>query len=187
MIYNILNLNNINSVQVHLTKGSTLSRSESKPQPKRQRGAPTNEISFSDNDHARFTFPHSDALVIDLRVNRYSIEQILINQGSNYEIMYYKTFLKLGLKDGDLKPADYPLFDFNANLEYPLGNIVLPIRASTKTLDVKFLVVKLSSSYNIIMGRMRLHTMKVVLSTNHQLLQFPTEHDIEQIRDLKNQ
>ena len=108
-----------------------------------------------------------------MRENQYSNEWIAINPGSTSEIVYYKTFLKLGQKDEDFKLEDYPLFGFNASPKYPLSKIVLPVRAGTKTLDVEFLVVKLLSSYNIIMSQMWLHVMKAIPNTYHQLLWFP--------------
>ena len=78
--------------------------------------------------------------------------------------------------------APHPLFGFNANPEYSLGKIRLPVRAGSQTVDVEFVVVKLPSPYNLIMRRTWLHTIQVIPSTYHQLLRFPTEHGIEQIR-----
>ncbi|GMP89682.1 hypothetical protein CsSME_00041148 [Camellia sinensis var. sinensis] len=49
-------------------------------------------------------------------------------------------------------------------------------------MDVKFLVIKLPSPYNLIMGRTWLHAIQAMPSTYHQLLRFPTVHGIEQIR-----
>jgi len=112
-------------------------------------------------------------------MNRFTVERVLIDQGSTSEIMYYKTFVILGFTDSDLLPAGYPFFGFNANPEYPLGKITLPVRAGTKSVDVEFLVVKLPSPYNLIMGWTWLHTMRAVPSTYHQLLRFPTEYGLE--------
>ncbi|XP_028086960.1 uncharacterized protein LOC114287716 [Camellia sinensis] len=142
----------------------------------------TGRISFNDSDLVRVTHPYTDPLVIELRVNRFTIERVLIYRGSTSEIMYYKTFFKLGFTDSDLSPADYPLFGFNANREYSLGKITLPVRVGTRSLDVEFLVVKLHWTYNLIMDRAWLHTMQAVPRTYHQLLRFPTEYGIEQIR-----
>ncbi|XP_028115876.1 uncharacterized protein LOC114313666 [Camellia sinensis] len=110
-------------------------------------------ISFDDTDLVGVTLPHTDPLVISLRINRFTIECVLIDQGSTSEVMYYKTFIKLGFTDLDLSLADYSLFGFNPNPEYSLGKITLPVRAGTRTVDVEFLVVKLPSLYNLIMGR----------------------------------
>ncbi|XP_028086772.1 uncharacterized protein LOC114287581 [Camellia sinensis] len=113
----------------------------------------TGRISFDDSDLVRVTHPYTDSLVIELHVNRFTIERVLIDQGSTSEIMYYKKNFKLGFTDSDLSPADYPLFGFNANREYSLGKITLPVRAGTRSIDVEFLVVKLYSPYNLIMDR----------------------------------
>ncbi|XP_028116198.1 uncharacterized protein LOC114313965 [Camellia sinensis] len=96
--------------------------------------------------------------------------------------MYYKMFLKLDFMDSNLLPSAYPLFGFKVNPEYPLGKVTVAIRTGTKTLDMEFLVVKLPSSYNIIMRRTWLHAIQAVSSTYHQLLRFPTQHGIKQIR-----
>ncbi|XP_028127329.1 uncharacterized protein LOC114323854 [Camellia sinensis] len=142
----------------------------------------TGRISFDDSDLIRVTLLHTNPLIIELSINRFTIERVLIGQGSTSEIMYYKTFVKLGFTNSDLSPADYPLFGFNANPEYPLGKITLPVRAGTISVDVEFQVVKLPSPDNLIMGRTWLHTMQAVSSTFHQLLRFLTEYGIEQTR-----
>ncbi|XP_028125177.1 uncharacterized protein LOC114322123 [Camellia sinensis] len=116
-------------------------------------------ISFDDSDLVEVTHPRIDLLVIELCVNRFTIECVLVDQGSTSEIMYYKTFLKLGFTDSDLFSVDYPLLSFNANPEYPLAKITLPVQAETRSVGVEFLVVKLPSPYNLIMGRTWLHTM----------------------------
>ncbi|XP_028085141.1 uncharacterized protein LOC114286215 [Camellia sinensis] len=116
-------------------------------------------ISFDDTNLERWILPHDDALVIELHMNRFIVKRVLIDQGNTSEIMYYKTFPKLSFTDSDLQPAEYPFFDFNANLEYPIGKITLPVRAGTRSIDMELLVVKLSLPYNIIMGRTWLHAM----------------------------
>ncbi|XP_028123312.1 uncharacterized protein LOC114320357 [Camellia sinensis] len=174
MIYNLPS-----SAEVHIIQ---LQPGLPKPITPAKRPYETSRISFDDTDLDRVTLPHADPLVIELRVNRFTVERVLIDQGSTLEIMYYKTFVKLGFTDSDMLPVDYPLFGFNANPEYPMGKITLAVLAGTRSVDVEFLVVKLSSPYNLIMGRTRLNSMQAVPITYHQLLLFPTEYSIEQIR-----
>ncbi|XP_028053926.1 uncharacterized protein LOC114258218 [Camellia sinensis] len=109
-------------------------------------------IIFNDSDLIGVTLPHSDPLVIELHVNRFVVERVFIDQGGTSEVMYYETFVKLDFNQSDLSPAPHPLFGFNVNPEYPLGKIILPVRVGSRTMDVEFLVVKLPSPYNIIMG-----------------------------------
>ncbi|XP_028054373.1 uncharacterized protein LOC114258601 [Camellia sinensis] len=167
------------SVEVHTVQSQP---SVPKPITPTKRPYETRRISFDDIDLAGVTLPHTDPLVVELRMNKFTVQRILIDQRSTSEIMYYKTFVKLDFTDSDLLPADYPLFDFNANPEYPLGKITLLVQASARSVDVEFLVVKLPSPYNLIMGITWLHTMQAMPSTYHQLLRFPTEYGIEKIR-----
>ena len=50
------------------------------------------------------------------------------------------------------------------------------------TKDVNFLVVDCSSSYNAIIGRPTLNSWKVVTSTYHLSVKFPTEHGVGQVQ-----
>ncbi|XP_028126322.1 uncharacterized protein LOC114323059 [Camellia sinensis] len=173
MIYSLPSSDEIQTVQ--------LQPSHYRPITPAKRPYETGRISFDDADLVGVTLPHIDPLVIKLHINRFTIERVLIDQGSTSEIMYHNAFVKLGLMDLDLLPADCPLFGFNANPEYPLGKITLPVRASTRSVDVEFLVVKLPSPCNLIIGRTWLHIMQAAPSTYHQLLRFSIECKIEQI------
>ena len=51
---------------------------------------------------------------------------------------------------------------------------MLPVLAGPINLQTEFIVVQASSPYNAIMGRDWLHRMKVIPSTLHQKLRFPT-------------
>ena len=51
------------------------------------------------------------------------------------------------------------------------------------TKDVNFLVIDCSSSYNAIIGRPTLNNWKVVTSTYHLLVKFPTEYGVGQVQE----
>ena len=52
--------------------------------------------------------------------------------------MYYETFKQLKLEDKDLAPATSPLIGFNSIPEWPVGKIILPVKAGTMTKQVEF-------------------------------------------------
>ncbi|XP_028096259.1 uncharacterized protein LOC114296182 [Camellia sinensis] len=148
MIYSLLLLTSIHAIQSQEPQPCP-----SKPSIPAKRPHRTGKISFDDTDLDGVIFSHDDPLDIELRVNKYTVERILIDQGSTPEIIYYKMFVKLSFTESDLLPAEYPLFGFNANPEYPLGKVKVAARVGTRTLEVEFLVVKLPSPYNLIMER----------------------------------
>uniref|UniRef100_A0A2N9IJH3 Retrotransposon gag domain-containing protein n=1 Tax=Fagus sylvatica TaxID=28930 RepID=A0A2N9IJH3_FAGSY len=56
--------------------------------------------------------PHSDALVVTLRIGDFDVKRILIDPGSLVEIMYESLFRGLGLEKKDLSPTEGPLRAF---------------------------------------------------------------------------
>ena len=88
-----------------------------------------------------------------------------------------------------MRPApssELPLVGFGGMKVQPVGTISLSVvvgaypRQITK--DVNFLVVDCSSSYKAIIGRSTLNSWRVVTSTYHISIKFPTEHGVEQVQ-----
>lgn len=78
----------------------------------------------------------------------------------------------MGLAEADLQPCSVPLIGFSGASVWPLGRITLPVTAGTRTFNMEFVVVKMSSPYNAIVGRNWLHKMEAVASTFHQVMHF---------------
>uniref|UniRef100_A0A2N9GWL5 Reverse transcriptase domain-containing protein n=1 Tax=Fagus sylvatica TaxID=28930 RepID=A0A2N9GWL5_FAGSY len=125
--------------------------------------------------------PHNDPLVITLRIGNYDVKRVLVDQGSFVEVMYQDLYEKLGLGEVDLTSFTSPIFGFSGEPTVPLGKTILPTLASPINLQTEFIVVKASSPYNAIMGHDWLHRMKVVPSTLHQNLRFPTKDGIMEL------
>ncbi|XP_028061434.1 uncharacterized protein LOC114264895 [Camellia sinensis] len=144
--------------------------------------SPLCTISFTRKDLEGIQHPHIDALIITVGIGkRFEVKRVLVDQGSAADILYYDLFRKLGLSEQHLTPTAAPLVGFNSQPEWPLGRIVLPVVAGTKTLQIEFLVINTPSPYNAILGRPWIHQIEAVPSTYHQLIRFPTEHGVEQI------
>ena len=52
---------------------------------------------FTKADLERVQHPHSDPLVIQLRMNGYDVKMILVDIGSSVEVIYYNLFKQLEL------------------------------------------------------------------------------------------
>ncbi|GFY94866.1 hypothetical protein Acr_10g0002510 [Actinidia rufa] len=66
-------------------------------------------VTFSRTDLERVQHPHSDLLVVQLRIGGYDVKRILVDTGSSVEVMYYDLFKQLKLPQDQLKPARAPL------------------------------------------------------------------------------
>lgn len=142
------------------------------PASKKFRRIPSRQITFYDSDLDRLTFPHNDALVVSLQLKDCTIRRILNDQESSAEIIYYSLFKDTGLAETDLQPCTVLLISFSGAPVWPLGGITLPVTAGTRTINVEFVVVKVLSPYNAIVGRNWLHKMEAVASTCHQVVHF---------------
>ena len=138
-------------------------------------GVQERTISFSDSDLKNVRLLHNDPLVITLRIGNYDVQRVLIDHGSFAEVMYQDLYEKLSLGETDLASFTSLIFGFSRESTISLRKIVLPVLVGPINLQTEFIVVKASSPYNAIMERDWLHRMRVVPSTLHQKLRFPTK------------
>uniref|UniRef100_A0A2N9FEF2 Retrotransposon gag domain-containing protein n=1 Tax=Fagus sylvatica TaxID=28930 RepID=A0A2N9FEF2_FAGSY len=95
------------------------------PRPLRKESV--EQIVFTDQDLERVQLPHSDALVITLRIREFNIKRILIDPGSSAEIMYEPLFRGLGIGAKDLNCTEGPLYGFSGKTVVPSGKCHNPI------------------------------------------------------------
>ena len=142
-------------------------------------------ITFSEEDLSSYPI-YSDPLVITAQVGEWEIRRILVDPGSSSEILYKRAFLQMEFKLDQLRLVRDPLVGFDGIVIHSEGLIRLPLtvgsgsRKSQVTLD--FLVVDVPSTYNMILGRSRLSSLRVVPSTYRMVLKFPTPGGIGKVR-----
>ena len=85
------------------------------------------------------------------------MHQVLVDNGSSADILYYPTFQQMGIDRERLIPKNAPLVCFGGTRVFPLGMVTLSIMVGDYpqqiTKDVTFLVVNCLSAYNAILGR----------------------------------
>ena len=143
-------------------------------------------IKFSEEDTRRLYHLYDDALVISIRVKDYNTHQVLDDNRSSADILYYLTLLQMRINKERLVPNNAPLVDFGGTKVYPLGAIMLPVTVGDYpeqiTKDVTFLIVDCLSAYNSILGQPTFNSWKALTSTYHIMIKFPTEYRSESTR-----
>ncbi|XP_073129305.1 uncharacterized protein [Henckelia pumila] len=123
-------------------------------------------LSFSDKDLENPRGTHNDALIISATISNFWVKKILVDSGSSADIIFHDAFVKLGISNAQLTPVNTPLVGFSGEIVEALGEVMLPLslgsypKRSTKM--VKFLVVKVSSAYNVILGRPSVMTQVLI-------------------------
>ncbi|XP_030940173.1 uncharacterized protein LOC115965120 [Quercus lobata] len=138
-------------------------------------------LSFSDDDKAGTIQPYDDALVVTLRIGVYDVKRVLVDQGSEVEIMYPDLYKGLNLKLEDLTSYDSPLVGFDGKVVIPKGQIRLPVQAGSEVVEVDFIMVDTYSPYTAIVARPWLPALRVVSSTLHLKVKYPSGDQIEKL------
>ncbi|KAI0529015.1 hypothetical protein KFK09_001560 [Dendrobium nobile] len=109
----------------------------------------------------------------------YNAKRILVDNGSSVDVLFYSTFINIGLTREKLQPAVGPLYGFDNRPVGAEGIISLPVilgefpRKSTHF--IQFIVVKSESTYNAIFGRPFQSVFGIVASIPHLKLKFYTQ------------
>ncbi len=114
-------------------------------------------------DGSTVMFPHDDPLLIMARIGSWDVKRVLLDDGSNADVLFSHMLPNLGIPKGDLKPVTSPTFGVGPSELPVIGWIDLPLMlrgtspqnkgelfASAMT---RFIVIDVPLSYNAILGR----------------------------------
>ncbi|XP_021742740.1 uncharacterized protein LOC110708824 [Chenopodium quinoa] len=126
-------------------------------------------------DESRINEPeHHDFLVISLHVGHCKMKRVLVDNGSSANIIFKDSLDQAGFKESNITKRSTVLVGFNDEPMNSLGEIQLPTLLKGINMMHKFYVIDCKIAYNVIVGTLWIHKMKVIPSTYHQLLKFPS-------------
>ncbi|XP_070036006.1 uncharacterized protein [Nicotiana tomentosiformis] len=127
---------------------------------------PKGTLSFNDEDTEGIVKPHNDALVKSIIVNKIRVKHVLINLDSSANNIRMRVVEQLGLQD-QIVLAVWVLNGFNMACETTKGEIMLPVNTAGAIQKIKFYVIEGDMSCNALFGRLWIHNMRAVPSTQH--------------------
>ena len=143
-------------------------------------------ITFSDLDLEGCQHPHDDPLVVRAIVAKKTVNRVLIDNGSSADIIFASAFDKMGIGREKLEPVNTHLWGFSGEKVLPLGSIQLmltlgepPCQATT---TARFFIVDAPSTYNMLLGRPSLNTIKAIPSAYNMIIKFLTIHRVGMVR-----
>ncbi|KAI0492269.1 hypothetical protein KFK09_026538 [Dendrobium nobile] len=112
----------------------------------------------------------------------YNVKRILVDNESSVNVLFYSTFLNIGLSREKCQPVVSPLYGFNNRLIRVEGIINLPFILGEFPRQVEhliqFIIVKSKLAYNVIFGRPLQIIFGAIASIPHLKLKFPTPSGI---------
>jgi hypothetical protein len=131
-------------------------------------------ITLRSQDINLSSFPHTDAMVTIVHIDRWDVTKILIDNGNQAEILFLATFNKMGFNRYQLSEPSKPLYGFGRKRIEPVGTITLLVSFSTpKNPRTNFDVVNMPYPYNTIFGRGLLNTFEAILHLAYLCLKLP--------------
>ncbi|GKV26836.1 hypothetical protein SLEP1_g36061 [Rubroshorea leprosula] len=155
-------------------------------------------ITFSSADYKQteeepdVMMPHVDPFVAAIHIGNHNVNKVSIDTGSSPDILYWSCFQKMQLNPNSLQKYEGPIYGFD-NQPVPVEEVItLPIYVGfelhLRMASVSFLVVKMESTFNAILGRATLCELKAVISQAvisqavisqpHLCMKFPTPQGV---------
>ncbi|KAK3040911.1 hypothetical protein RJ639_027906 [Escallonia herrerae] len=156
------------------------------PKEDRQQTPPAMEEREDREENAGIINTISGGLAAGVRAGNFDVKRVLIDNRSSAEILFFDAFKKMNIPTDRLRKMDTPLYGFSNHPVAAEGIIALPVAIGTPPAQANFIldfvVVKVPSAYNAILGRPALNQLQAVVSTYHLKMKFPTEHGIGEVK-----
>ncbi|XP_016676201.1 uncharacterized protein [Gossypium hirsutum] len=134
-----------------------------------------NFIFFNDDEIPPGGMGSTKALHITFHCKGYTLPGVLIDNGSALNVLPLSTLNRLPVDSSHMKTCQNVVRAFDGTERKVMGGIEIPLLIGPSTYEVDFLVMDIKPSYNCLLGRQWIHSMKAVLSLLHQKLKFITE------------
>jgi len=126
---------------------------------------PDVDLVFTEAD-LRDVIPHdNDQVVISLVTAGRKVHRVLVDQGSSTDVMFLTTLNQLQLSTDKLRHYTRWLYGFAGDQVEVLGHIELRTTfidgTTSRTTNIRYLVVNAPSAYNILLGRPALNRIRV--------------------------
>lgn len=139
-------------------------------------------ITFDGSNIKLNDYPHTDAMVIETNVARWTVTKILVDTGSSTDILFTSSFDNMKLDRNLLQPAGNPLFGFEDQHVKAIRKLTLLVtfndQHNCRTKHITFDVVNMYYSYNAIFGRGVTNYFNTVIHPDYLCMKLPTTKDI---------
>lgn len=139
------------------------------------------KITFTYENLKHIHYSHDDTLVISQTIINCLVKGILVDNRSSIDIIFLLTSKHIGVEESKMERAETHLVSFNRKVVIAIGKFVLPISTNNVIILSAMMVFNFPSTYNTIVGRPSLHTMKIVPFTLHHKIKFPTLARIQEL------
>jgi hypothetical protein len=116
-------------------------------------------------------------MVINCSVAGWDLHKVLVDNGSQADIIFLHAFDRMGISHSLLKPSDNLLYGFGGKGTFPVGKIELPlsfgVAPNARSEQVTFDIVDMVYPYNTIMGRGSINKFEAAIHRLYLCMKIP--------------
>jgi hypothetical protein len=116
-------------------------------------------------------------MVINYSVAGWDLHKVLVDNGSQADIIFLHAFDRMGISHSLLKPSDNPLYGFGGKGTFPMGKIELPlsfgVAPNARSEQVTFDIIDMVYPYNAIMGRGSINKFEAAIHGLYLCMKIP--------------
>jgi hypothetical protein len=110
-------------------------------------------IIFTEVDIKLISFPHTNAMVMTAHIDKWDVTRVLVDNGSQAEILLLLAFDQMGFNRKQLKEASKPLYGFGGKRIELVGSISMLVSfgslCNARTKYINFDVVDMNYPYRL--------------------------------------
>ncbi|KAH1262227.1 hypothetical protein GmHk_02G004900 [Glycine max] len=126
-----------------------------------------NYLAFTEEEIPAEGRGHKRALHVSVKCMDHVVAKVLIDNGSNLNVMPKSTLEKLPFNAFHLKPSSMVVRAFNGTRREVRGEIDLPVQIGPHTCQVTFQIMDINPAYSCLLGHPWIYSVGVVPSTLH--------------------
>ena len=129
-------------------------------------------IVFSADDLPPRGFNHTLPLYIFVGCSRHRVPFVLLDNGYALNICSLATVVALGFGPSNFKPSSQTVRAYDSTSREVLGTLTLDLQIYPTALSTLFQVLRISTSFNLLLGRPWSHRAGAIPSSLHQKVKF---------------
>jgi len=111
---------------------------------------------------------HLKPFFIQAKVDEVSINKVLVDGGTAFNLMPQSLLKRIDKTDKDLKPHNVILSNYEGKLGHSISALQVSLTVGTVVRPTLFMVVPSKANFNLLLGREWIHGIGVVPSSMHQ-------------------
>ena len=129
-------------------------------------------ITFSDNDLPPEGLSHVRPLFIDVACSGRRVPSVLLDNGSALNVCPMVTAIALGFSPSDFGPSTQIVKAYDGTQRTILGTLSTHVMIGPVIYSILFQVLRIQSSFNLLLGRPWIHEAGAIPSSLHQKVKF---------------